>query len=355
MLLKDTRVVQLGCGVSGDIAGRLLTSLGVDVTKVTISPCPVCGDLCDESEPWRSDYSARKTRLTLTLDELPGHFDGEAGQQLDAALIDGVSGALLDSWSAIARRRQVPSFLFVTVSDGGSTDEIETSGLGAEAVAGVAGTMGPAHGPPTPLGYLFGETNAAVRGVAMLVDRLVRDVRHPRGWTEDEWLTEVSAADACIDAMDGPWQELSLPGSAHDAPNSLSNENYQRTGAQRATLVPYGLLEAGDGWVALVGVATTELLAKGLGRPELVDDERFATVEARTSNREFVVDMLQEWVGKFERGQDFVDLLGNSVVVAKSERLDEVIDDPHDLLGFGHPTTPYRITVDGVPLEDLDP
>ncbi len=124
MLLKDTHVVQLGCGVTGDIAGRLLTRLGVAVTKVTLSPCPVCGDLCDESEPWRSGYSAQKTRLTVTPDQLPAHFDAESGRRIDAALIDGVSGTLLDSWSAIARVRQVPSFLFVTVGGDQSADEI---------------------------------------------------------------------------------------------------------------------------------------------------------------------------------------------------------------------------------------
>ncbi len=352
MLLSGTRVVQLGCGVTGDIAGGLLTRLGVAVTKVVISPCPICGDHCDEAESWRAGYSALKACTTRTPDELAAYFDAEPVARADAALIDGVSDTLLDSWSAIAREQRMPSFLFVTVSDE-RAGEMETSGLGAEAIAGAAGTMGPAEGPPTPLGFLFGETNAAVRGVAMLIDRLLRDVLHPRPWDDSEWLTEVSAADACIDAMDGPWQELSLPGSAHDSPNSLSNANYQRTGAQRATLVPYGLLEAGDGWFTLVGVSTTALLANGLGRPELMDDERFATVEARTANREFVIEMLQEWVATFERGQDFVDLLGNSVVVAKSERLEDIIDDPHDLLGFEHPTTPYRITVGGVPIEEV--
>ena len=354
MLLKGTHVVQLGCGLTGDIAGQLLTRLGAGVTRMTLSPCPTCGDLCDESEPWRAGYSKAKTNVTISPDELPGWAATGDSKRIDAALIDGVTGPILDSWAAIARTRRIPSFLFVTVGDEQPDIEIEASGLGAEAVAGVAGTMGPADGAPTPFGYVFGESNAAIRGVAMLVDRLVNGLLQPSDPANDEWLVEVSAADACIDAMDDPWQETTMPAAIHEAPNSLTNANYRRTGAQKVGIVPYGLLQARDGWVCLVGASTMEPIAEALGRPELLEDERLATLDARIANRDYVIGIFQEWVGTFERGQDFVDLLGNSVVVAKSERLEDILDDPHGLLGFDQATAPYAITVGGVPVEDLD-
>ncbi len=347
MLLDGVGILQAGCGIAGDIAGGILARLGARVTRIALTICPLCGDACDAGEAWRNAYSDAKVRLPLHDEQALMTYLEEEGRKTEALLLDGVSGSLLERWRSRAVDLELPTFVFETGGGFSAAGEIEAHGLCAEALSGVAGTMGPAEGPPTPFGYLFGETNAGVRGAAMVVDRLVGRLLHPEDTPSGGWLIEISAADACLDAMDNPLQEATLPGPVHDAPNSLTNENYRRTGAQKAGIVPYGLLEAGDGWVCLVGTATADLIAEALGRPDLLGDERFSTVEARIANRDFVIGLLQEWVGSFAHGQDFVDLLGNSVVVARAERLEEIIDDAGGLLGLNSPTAPYQITVGG--------
>jgi len=52
MLLDETHVVQLRGGVTGDIAGRVLTRLGAQVTRVTLSP-------------WRAGHSKANTQLSI--------------------------------------------------------------------------------------------------------------------------------------------------------------------------------------------------------------------------------------------------------------------------------------------------
>lgn len=354
MLLDGTTIVQAGCGVAGDIAGGILARLGAQVTRIVLRDCPLCGEACDGRDPWRGAYSSAKQVLEREDETDLRRYLDEHGPAADVLLFDGVSAELLERWQHGAGDSRPLSVLFTTGAGFAHGDEWESHGLCAEALSGAAGTMGPEDGPPTPFGYLFGETNVALRGVAIVVDRLAGRALHPDAATGEAPLTEVSAADACIDAMDNPWQEATLPGPVHDAPNSLTRRNYRRTGAQKAGIVPYGLFEAGDGWVCLVGTATAELIARSLGRPELLQDERFSTVEARIANRDFVIGILQEWIGGFQRGDDFVQLLGNSAVVAKAERLEDIIDDRRGLLGLDSPTAPYRITVGGIALEELD-
>ena len=279
-------------------------------------------------------------------------FGTDGGPRIDGAILDGVTGPLLESWTAIAQARRIPSYLFVTVGDEARHEEIEASGLGGEAVGGVAGTQGPADGAPTPFGFLFGETNAAIHGVGMLIDRLARGALQADDSDDGEWLAEVSAADACIHVMDTTWSSATMPDHpVHETANPLTNANYQRNGAKRPDLAPYALLETGDGWVCLVGAGAD--LFDDLGRPELAEDPRLASPERRTANREYTTALLQEWVGTFERGQDLVDLLGNSVVVAVADRLEDIIDDEHGLLALDEVTSPYAITAGGVPVEDL--
>jgi crotonobetainyl-CoA:carnitine CoA-transferase CaiB-like acyl-CoA transferase len=232
----------------------------------------------------------------------------------------------------------------VVFGTGGESNQeiVDCDGLGGEAMSGVIGTMGDVDSP-TPFGYLFGEVNVAVRGAAALVDQMLTSVRAGAPLPDDLMLW-VTAADACIDAMDNPWQEYSLPGPVHSSPNSLTGENYLRTGPQKVGLVPYGLFQARDSWVGFVGASTTDLMAERLQRPDLLTDERFATVEGRVANREFVIDLLQQWIGGYESGEELVETLGERVVVAVSRSLFDVHEAHRDILGFDNSTQPYRIS-----------
>ena len=339
MLLKGLRVAQIGCGIAGDIAGAMLSRLGADVLPVRFAPCPDCGADCDVDDPWRIRYRANKqTPVQLEVD---GSVEGlkKLAHDFDGALIDGMDAKGLAAWTAHARTANVVTVVFRTI--GTIEDAAPCDGLGAEVISGVAGTMGDDESP-TPFGFLFGEVNVAVRASGVLIDRLLSGSRYPLS-PDDDWVETVSAADACIDAMDNPWQEYSLPGPVHRAPNSLTRDNYSRTGPQRVGLVPYGLFQSRDAWVAFVGASTTDLMAERLQRPDLLTDERFATIEGRVANRQFVVDLLQQWIGSYDSGDELVETLGERTVVAVSRSLQEIYESNYGILGFGNSTSPYRI------------
>lgn len=75
-----------------------------------------------------------------------------------------------------------------------------------------------------------------------------------------------------------------------------TGHRYEKFGNGHPDLVPYQAFEAKDGYfiVACLTNAFFRRLCAGLGREELLEDERFATNVARCRNRQAIVDILQE-------------------------------------------------------------
>lgn len=112
-----------------------------------------------------------------------------------------------------------------------------------------------------------------------------------------------------------------------------------RMGNAHPSLFPYEPLPASDGEIVIVAANTPQFrtLATALGRPELVDDERFASTEDRNRNRDalrpLLVDALaertvQEWFGVLtEAGVACgpINTIDGGVALAASLGLDPVV------------------------------
>jgi crotonobetainyl-CoA:carnitine CoA-transferase CaiB-like acyl-CoA transferase len=76
----------------------------------------------------------------------------------------------------------------------------------------------------------------------------------------------------------------------------IMGEEPPRYGNAHASIVPYQLFAASDGWIA-VAAANDGLFARlceALARPELATDERFVTNAARVLNRDALLPLLEE-------------------------------------------------------------
>lgn len=122
----------------------------------------------------------------------------------------------------------------------------------------------------------------------------------------------------------------------------------KRFGNAHPSIVPYQLFTCLDGIVALA-VGNDEqyrrLCANVLAAPDLVDDDRFRTNQARVQNRDTLLPMLQEAINRFALADLMFRLSENAIpageVKSVAEALtsqaaryrDVVIDTPHPLLG----------------------
>ena len=143
-----------------------------------------------------------------------------------------------------------------------------------------------------------------------------------------------------------------------------------RTGNRHGGLAecPYNVYPTSDGYVSVmcVGDGQWRTFAAVMGRPELVDDPRYATLKNRVAEMDTVDALVEEWTLPQTTAQVFETLLAAKLPSAPVRNLDEVMADPNmfargALQIIEHPEfgplvllhSPMRY--DGVPLRPLEP
>jgi crotonobetainyl-CoA:carnitine CoA-transferase CaiB-like acyl-CoA transferase len=125
----------------------------------------------------------------------------------------------------------------------------------------------------------------------------------------------------------------------------ISGEVPQRWGAQHENVVPYNAFATADG--SLVITAFTEKfwrkLCQALELPELADDPRFNSNEARRQNRETLNSLLAEHFRTRSTTEWLARLQAAGVPAGPIQRVDQVLNDPHILarqmrITVEHPT-----------------
>ncbi|MEO0997646.1 MAG: CoA transferase [Pseudomonadota bacterium] len=92
---------------------------------------------------------------------------------------------------------------------------------------------------------------------------------------------------------------------------------------------PVQLYRTADGWIFLMCMTQKfwQLLIEGIGRPELGDDPRFATIRARTEHRDALTAVLDEALGT-EPTDHWLGLLARKVPAAPVYDLPHALDNP---------------------------
>ena len=138
-----------------------------------------------------------------------------------------------------------------------------------------------------------------------------------------------------------------------------------RTGNRHGGLAesPYNVYPTQDGYIAIICVGEThwKSLIDAMGRPELADDPRFASLKTRVANMDAVDEIVGGFTQRFAKQALFELLLKHRVPCAPVRDLDEVVNDPHMLARralqwIEHPEL-GRIPVQSSPLrfEGVDP
>jgi crotonobetainyl-CoA:carnitine CoA-transferase CaiB-like acyl-CoA transferase len=167
-----------------------------------------------------------------------------------------------------------------------------------ESVAGVAWTTGRRDGPPVLLGAPLLEMEAAVYAASAVLAALRARRLHGRGQQVD-----IALYDVAVNALAA---FLPLPFTGRPA---------TRNGNRHPTLSPWNAYPARDGWVVICAPTDEQWarLCAVMGRPELIQDDLFATTTRRMEN----ADAIDEVVGAWTAGRpvhECVGALGAAVV-----------------------------------------
>jgi crotonobetainyl-CoA:carnitine CoA-transferase CaiB-like acyl-CoA transferase len=294
--LQGLRVVEFGQLLAGPYVGTLLGDFGCEVIKVEPPPR---GDAMRDWGPlrhhghslWWSSLARNKRSVTVNLRT-------EAGQRVALDLCRGADVVLenfrpgtMERWSLGPEEVHAvnPGAVYVRVSGYGQTGRYrDRPGFASagEALSGLRHINGYPEQAPPRFGISLGDTLAAqsaFQGVLMAL--YARDVRGAAGQVVDASIT-----DACFAITESAVLEYEKTGTVR-AP----------TGTRLPRIAPSNVYRSSDGkWVVIAANHDTlwRRLAELLGRPELGEDERFATHHARGENEDLLDELIGAWAAR---------------------------------------------------------
>jgi crotonobetainyl-CoA:carnitine CoA-transferase CaiB-like acyl-CoA transferase len=318
--LSGIRVLDAGQVISGPFIGQLLGDFGADVIKIEH---PEGGDPYRRYGPSRDGVplgwlSMARNKRSLSLD-----LSKPEGSALFKELVVTADVVILSFRPSTLERYGLryedlcainPRIVLVLVSGFGQTGPYrDRAGFGtlAEAMSGYAAMNGDPDGPPILPQFALADGVAALYGAFGVLNALYWRDAQGAGVGQ---LIDVSLIEPLF----------SLLGPIATFYDQLG-EVPQRLGSRNIYNAPRNVYQAKDGrWIAIA--ASVQEIARrcfaAIGRPELIDDERFSTARARVAN-------VGAWVGERTRDEAMQILLDAKVAAAPVMDIADLSNDPH--------------------------
>lgn len=330
--LAGLRIVDMATMMAAPWAATFLADYGADVIKLEH---PKTGDharhfgLSKDGEPvfWKT-LGRNKRSLCLDLKSEQGRdvFVRLAGTA-DAVVENfrpGVMARLGLDYERLSALN--PRLIMLSVTGYGQDGPYsDRPGFGTlvEALSGFAFANGHPDGPPTlPPIPLADGVAGAFGAMALMIAFRERDGSGTVGSGSGHGQhIDMSLFEPLARLMEGHVLEYSALGLVR-----------QRMGNSSLTSAPRNAYRAKDGrWVALSASAQTvfERLMVAIGRPELIEDPRFATNHARIEHRGEMDDLIQSWIGDRDRDDVIEELSRSGAAVGPFYSVAELLDDPH--------------------------
>lgn len=325
--LAGIRVVDLTRALAGPFATMILADLGADVVKVER---PGVGD---ETRGWGPPWveeagglsayfvSTNRNKRSVAIDLGTGAGREALGRLVDRAdvVISNFRPGVMERFGfgagAVAARN--PRAIVVTIDGYGATGPAAEKPAFDVIVQGESGVMdltGDPDGPPTRVGITLGDEAAGLYAAQGVLAALYERERTGRARP-----VEVALHDALLSLTtyhaQGWWASGTPP---------------TRMGNRHPSIVPYQTFRAADGWfnVGVANEAQWGRLCRAVGRPEWIDDPRWATNADRVANRDGLVERLER-IFEERAVSEWVAALSEEGVPAGAIRtLPEALDSP---------------------------
>ena len=278
-LLEGTRVLDFTRVLAGPYASMVMADLGAEVLKVEL---PGKGDESRQFGPFQNGESAYFTSINRGKKSVTIDLRIEEGQEL-ARRLAGQCDVLIENFrpGSMARfgleyeRLHVlyPRLVYASVSGFGQTGpyaQRPAYDVIIQAMGGIASITGEPDGAPVRVGSSVGDLSAALFAVIGIQAALGRARESGEGQQLD-----LSMLDCQIALLENAVSRYAV---TREVPRPL--------GSRHPSITPFQFFEAADGYL-VVAAGNDGLWRKfcdAIGKPELVDDPRFASNAQRTEN-----------------------------------------------------------------------
>jgi len=323
--LGDLRVVEMGQLLAGPFCGQLLGDFGAEVIKV--EP-PGAGDpmrAWGREKPhgkslWWPILARNKKSVTLNLREPRGQ---ELARRLAAradVLVENFRPGTLERWGMSPAELWAanPGLVITRVTGYGQTGPYAArAGFGSigEAMGGIRYVTGDPGRPPSRAGISLGDELAGTFAALGTLVALHARQRTGRGQVVDAALYE--AVLAMMESLIPDWE--------------IAGYQRERTGAVLPNVAPSNVYPTSDGSVLIAANqdAIFRRLAAVMGRPELADDERYATHGARGAHAAELDELISDWTRDRQAGPLLETLHASGIPAGLIYRAQDMLADPH--------------------------
>jgi len=321
--LAGVRVLDLTRHVSGGQLGLVLADLGADVIKIEQ---PGRGDglryaTVDGFDAYWRAYGRNKRSVTLDLRSERGR---EILQQLIAQadvltenFTPGVLEEIVGSMDELLA--QHPKLVVVRISGWGQTGpRAHRPGFGtlAEAFSGFTNLNGQGGSSPLPPPLSLADTVAGTYAASATVAALF-NVRVNGG---EGQVVDISLFEPLFSIM-GPDSTMYAATGAR---------RYRGEGTKVSSI--RGAFETSDGEWVVISAATPDIAKRffvGIGRQDVLQDERFATPQGRLANRDALNEILAEEFGKRTRDELMAFAEEHRVTIGPVYNIIDIVNDEH--------------------------
>ena len=326
--LSGIRVIDMTHNQAGPACAQMLAFLGADVIKLEE---PKGGDVARtvHADKKNSDslffllFNANKRSLTLNLKSAEGKkLFKEVVAQSDV-LLENFSPGAMDrlglGWEVL--RDLNPRLIYATIKGFGTYGphaHFKSYEPVAQAMGGAMSVTGFPENPPTIVLPAIGDSGTGMHMAIGILAALQQ--RHSTGRGQH---VEVAMQDAVVNLI-----RVSL------RDHQRAGRPMERSGNQLGHTVPgttYPCAPGGpnDYVIILAQPQMWRAMTEVMGRPELADDPRFKTPDARWENREALDRIVEEWTRRHTK-HEVMRLLGDAGVPAGAcQDTGEVLADPH--------------------------
>ncbi len=310
--LVGVRVLELGSMLAGPFCGQLLADLGAEVIKVEPpgrgDSMRVMGRARIEGRGlWWSQIARGKKCISLDLRVPDGQAIARSLIGRSDVLVENFRPGRLEQWDLGPDdlAAEDPGLILTRVSGYGQTGPYrDRAGFGSvgEAMGGLRYVTGFPDRPPPRVGVSIGDMLAGIFGAVGTLAALHERTRSGRGQVVDVAIYEAVAA-----MMESTISDYSRAGVTRE-----------RSGSTLPGFAPSNAyLTKDEQWYILGANSDSPFrrLCEVMGRPELADDQRYATDAARAERMEELDELVAEWVAT-KTSDELTETLGDAGVPA---------------------------------------
>lgn len=341
-LLSGVRILDFTWWIAGPLGPRMLTPYGAEVIHIEPPHNPdhhrfdlrrATGPGVANQKEW---WDAKSTRPYYTAPDFSHLHSGKLGVNLNArhpegvrllerliemsdALCENFSGGVLDSWGlGWDRLREInPRLVYQSTSGFGHEGEwskFRTLGPSVQATSGLTFTSGLPGAPPAGWGYAHMDVAGGWAGGLGLMMGLMHAKRTGKGLYVD-----YSVTDAAMFLLGPYFLDYQVnnrptrrpgfpPGNRSEWPIVAPHNTYRCAGMDRQ----------GQDWWVFVACETQEqfeALCGVMGKPELMLNPKFATMERRVQNQDELDEIISTWTAP-RRRYEIMDTLQSAGIIA---------------------------------------